>query len=792
MEKDIMQDLEFNNLKIKLFDLYFGFLNEMQRKAVCRTEGPLLVLAGAGSGKTTVIVNRIENLVKFGKASFTEEVPQNAEKLIPAMKKALKSGSREEAGKALEKCAVAPAKPYKVLCITFTNKAADEFKERLHSALGDAADDIWAGTFHSVCVRMLRRYIHLIGYGNDFTIYDAEDSKKLVKDVIKQLGISENTLPPRAALSFISKAKERGNAPEDEEECAGIDILNKKLCRVYRMYQERLIKSNALDFDDIIMLTNRLLRTKPEVLEKYSDQFDYILVDEYQDTNPSQGEFVNMLAAKKRNVCVVGDDDQSIYSFRGATIENILGFDSEYSDACVIKLEQNYRSTGNILKAANGIIGNNTGRKGKNLWTEEGDGEPIHIKRLYTQLEEADYIADRIEEKVSEGASYSDFAVLYRVNALSAVLETCLVKRRIPYRIFGGIKFYERREIKDILAYLSLMANPSDNIRLKRIINVPKRSIGDATLDKITRLSNEKGISMFSVIENANSYPELVRVSPKLLRFAELINDFKEFSEKNTLKDTVNYVIDKSGYVEMLEAEGNALEREQNIRELASSAAQFEETSEEPTLSAFLNELALVSDLDSYDAATDSVVLMTVHSAKGLEFDTVFVPGFEEGLFPSSQSLSEGDRGLEEERRLAYVAVTRAKKELYLLHASTRMLYGRTETRQTSRFAGEIPYEVCERAPVKDKNGHTAAPVSAYSTRHYESRNNFIQSIQREETQTEEKIHKKGTRVRHAIFGEGEIIEATPMGGDVLYEINFDSGSTKRLMGNYAHLTEVE
>ena len=785
---------EFNSIKRSLFDKYFGFLNSRQREAVFSTEGPLLVLAGAGSGKTTVIVNRIANIILFGSAYNSKELPPHAEQLLPAMKAVLEKGDSEEIKRLLQKCAVNPAFPYRVLCITFTNKAAKEFKERLESTLGEQARDIWAGTFHSICVRILRRYIDRLGYQNDFTIYDTDDGKKLISEILKELGIAESMIPPRAALSMISRAKENCRTPEDEAQDAGRDVRLQKMSKVYARYQKRLRAANALDFDDIIMLTNLLFQECPDILEKYREQFQYILVDEYQDTNPSQSELVAMLAGSRRNVCVVGDDDQSIYSFRGATVDNILGFDREYPKAKVVRLEQNYRSTGNILAAANGIIQNNRSRKGKELWTEAGEGEKVHIKRLYTQAEEGSFICDIIKKKVSEeGAKYSDFAVLYRVNALSNSLENAFVKKKIPYKIFGGIRFYERREVKDILAYLAVISNPADTVRLRRIINVPKRSIGDATIEKIVNLSERDGLPLFSVLERANSYKELQRVSPKLERFAVLINALRNYGKEHTLDELVARVIEATGYRAMLAEEPDGKEREENVLELVSSAKLFVETAENPTLAEFLNEISLVSDLDGYDSDSDAVVLMTVHAAKGLEFPTVFIAGFEEGLFPSSQSVSEGDKGLEEERRLAYVAVTRAKKELFLLTTSTRMLYGRTETRQISRFGHEIPQEVCERAKVQDSNGHTAAPVSAYSARHNVSRNNFLENIRHEaEKPAQADLIPQGAKVKHAMFGEGEIVSATPMGGDVLYEIEFKNGSVKRLMGNFAKLKQLD
>lgn len=782
----------FLETKSKLFDSYFSFLNPRQREAVYHTEGPLLVLAGAGSGKTTVIVNRIANIILFGSSATDKDIPENAETLLPLMENALKLGNKNEIKDVLRKCAVKPAFPYKVLCITFTNKAAKEFKERLLNVLGESANDIWAGTFHSICVRILRRYIDRIGYNSNFVIYDTDDSKKLITEILKELNIPESTLPPRMLMNAISKAKENDRTPEDEAADAARDMRLVKTAEVYKRYQSRLKSANALDFDDIIMLTNRLFESNPDVLERYREQFEYILVDEYQDTNPSQSQLIAMLSGTKKNVCVVGDDDQSIYSFRGATVDNILGFEREYNGSKVIRLEQNYRSTGNILKAANGIIENNVGRKGKELWTDAGDGEKVHIKRLFTQAEEASFICDTIKKKVESGAKYSDFAVLYRVNALSNSLETMFVKKKIPYKIFGGIRFYERREIKDILAYLSVIVNPDDTVRLRRIINVPKRAIGDTTVEKIAEIALDYETSMFSIIENADRYPELKRASSKLLRFAELINGLREFAKESSPADIVSKVIEESGYRVMLAEEDDGKDREDNVLELVSSASLFEETAKEPTLAEFLNELSLVSDLDNYEEGTDAVVLMTVHSAKGLEFPTVFIPGFEEGLFPSSQSVTEGDRGLEEERRLAYVAVTRAKKELYLLNTSSRMLYGRTETRQISRFGNEIPSDACEREVVRDSSGHTAAPVGAYSSRYSESRNNFLENI-RASSEPKPCCEKfdSGDRVSHSIFGEGEIISATSMGGDILYEIEFVNGTTKRLMGSFAKLKKL-
>lgn len=779
--------MDYNFLKKALLDKYFGFLNAMQREAVYTTEGPLLVLAGAGSGKTTVIVNRIANIVLFGRAATDNSVPENAQALIAPMKSALASGKPEYIREILKKCAVAPAAPYRVLCITFTNKAAREFKERLLSTLGESANDIWAGTFHSVCVRILRRHIDLLGYNNSFTIYDTDDCKKLITEILKELNISESALPPKMAMQSISRSKESDRTAHDELLDAGKDRLAHYIARVYESYQAKLKAANALDFDDIIMLTNRLFESHPDILDRYREHFQYILVDEYQDTNPSQSRLVALLAGKRRNVCVVGDDDQSIYSFRGATVDNILGFDREYGNAKIIRLEQNYRSVGNILEAANGIIKNNSSRKGKELWTEAEDGEKIRIVQLPTQVEEADFICETIAERVKKGAKYSDFAVLYRVNALSNSLETAFVKSRMPYKIFGGLRFYERREIKDILAYLSVIANPNDSVRLRRIINLPKRAIGEATVEKLATVADELNVNMLVVAENATAYPELSRAALKLKGFARLINELREYSESNSLSDTVEYVIEQTGYRKMLAEEDNGEEREQNVLELVSSAKLFAETSENPTLDEFLNELALVSDLDNYEEENDSVALMTVHSAKGLEFNTVFIAGFEEGLFPIIRQSTDSDS--EEERRLAYVAVTRAKKSLYLLHVENRMLYGRSEFRQISKFAQEIPQSVCDCRPLRKRTSAFAGSgVDAH-----ESRSNYLENV-RKSAQKEQKSVESfeiGARVAHVMFGAGEIISATPMGADMLYEIEFDNGSVKRLMGTYAKLKRL-
>ena len=771
---------EFNRKKRELFARYYGFLNPPQQEAVATVNGPLLVLAGAGSGKTTVLVNRIGNIILFGNAWQSEELPDDAEQLYPQMLEA-ERGSRAGIRSVLEQMAVDPARPWRVLCITFTNKAANEFKERLQTLLGERARDIWAGTFHSVCVRILRRHIGLLGYPTNFTIYDTDDVKKVIAAIMKRRHMDEKILSPKAVMGLISRYKDKSYTPEEMLMDAGKDTRIIKSAEVYAEYQRELKQSGALDFDDIIMLTETLFREHPAVLEQYRNQFDYVLVDEFQDTNPSQNRLVAMLGGGKENVCVVGDDDQSIYSFRGATVENILQFDHTFPRAKIVRLEQNYRSTGHILNAANAVIKHNKGRKGKNLWTKAGEGELIHVHRPMTQGEEALAIVGEIRKQVNAGKrKYGDFAVLYRMTALSNNIEQTFVKHRIPYRICGGLRFNERREIKDVLSYLSVVNNPADNVRLRRIINVPKRAIGDTTLLKLETIAGREGMSLFEVAANADGYSEMGKAAGKLKEFTRLIDSMREFGETHSLTATVEYVLQSSGYMRFLAEEANAdgdteHEREQNVKEFLSTVKMFEETAEEPTLASFLEEMALVSDLDELEEGQDAVTMMTVHSAKGLEFPVVFLVGFEDGLFPGMQALMEG--GEEEERRLAYVAITRAKEALYIYHCESRMLYGRTDLRSASRFLGEIPEEDCEKSyknPSR-RSDYTREAVT------------FSRPASPAGGQS---VFEAGDRIKHPFFGAGEILTAQNMGGDMLYEIAFDSGSTKRIMGSFAKLTK--
>lgn len=775
----------FCKLKKAVFDRYYARLNDMQREAVYHINGPLLVLAGAGSGKTTVLVNRIANIISFGDAYHSEALPEDAENILPLLEKALASDDVALQRRALSACACDPAPAGSVLCLTFTNKAAGEFKNRLKLLLGAAADDIWAGTFHSVCVRILRRYAARLGYGSDFTIYDTDDSKKVVQAAFKQLNISEKLLTVKTCLHEISSAKNQGLTADDIADVAD-DIRMRSIARVYDQYQRMLKKSNAMDFDDIIMLTNTLFDENPDVLQRYRDKFDYILADEYQDTNPAQSRLIYALAGEKKNVCVVGDDDQSIYSFRGATVKNILQFDKAFPDARIIRLEQNYRSTGNILGAANGIISKNSERLGKDLWTAEGAGAPVMIKSQYTQSEEATYIVNFIRNKVLSGENkYKDFAVLYRMNAQSNALEMILSKSRVPYRVFGGIRFYERKEIKDILAYLSVISNHGDDTRLKRIINLPRRGIGESTVNEIEATADANGISMFSVMQRSHEFAGLKKAAHKLTAFTDMINSFTEQAESIPLGELTEAVISGTGYLEMLEAEEDAV-RSEYVREFVSGAKLFAETSEAPSLSSFLSDIALVSDTDDYDSDADAVTLMTVHSAKGLEFPVVFIPGFEDGIFPSSQSIGEPN-GIDEERRLAYVAVTRAKKQVILLHTNTRLMFGHTSQNPPSRFIRDIPDEFLSEASAMH-----SAHVTEAKKRYAESRDSFKkQTAQRaaaDRPGTSAPMFAEGTRVVHASFGAGTVINATLLGGDVLYEVDFDTAGTKRLMGTYAKL----
>ena len=730
-------------------------MNPRQLEAVLHTEGPLLILAGAGSGKTTVLINRIA---------------YNIDQSL--------------------------AKPWQILAITFTNKAAGELKERLTAMLGDTGGDVWAATFHSTCARILRRDGDRIGYSSHFTVYDTDDSKRLVKDCQKALNIDDKMISHKSILSEISHAKDSMLSPADYQAAAGSDFRLAKIGAVYELYQKRLREADAMDFDDLLGNTVELFRQCPDVLEYYQNRFRYIMVDEYQDTNQVQYEFVRLLAEKSKNLCVVGDDDQSIYKFRGATIENIMSFEKSYPNAKVIRLEQNYRSTKNILNAANAVISNNEERKGKTLWTENPEGDKIQIHTSSNEQDEAGFVATTILEQIAKGRKYSDFAVLYRMNSQSNILEKVFVKSGIPYRIIGGHRFYERREIRDMIAYLSVINNPSDEIRLRRIVNQPKRSIGDKTIATASEIAGALGESLLEVLGRADEFDSLRRASVKLKAFYDMMQELIDANddESVSLHELYELILEKTGYIEALRGEKEEAEtRIENINELASNLLKFqEENGEEATLSAFLEEVSLMTDIDNYDETADTVVMMTMHSAKGLEFPVVFLPGFEEGIFPGLQAIYDPNE-IQEERRLCYVAITRAKESLYLLNADSRMLFGSTSRNRPSRFSLEIPLDLINKTREQDwrkPDLGTKMPVAETELRR-KSATAAMHFGQVTPPARSGNVFKTGDMVQHKTFGKGLVISATPMGNDVLLEIAFEQG-TKKLMANFARLAKVE
>ncbi len=765
---------EFLRLRKRYLEKEYSFLNEEQRRAVFSTEGALLILAGAGSGKTTVIVNRIAYLIKYGNAYMSDQIPDY---ITPEILEAVKQN-----GGSSEIFAQNPVRPYNVLAITFTNKAAKELKERLENLLGAEGQDIWAATFHSACVRILRREIEALGYDRSFTIYDTDDTVKLLKDIIKSLNIDESIITPKACYNVISKAKNSSMTAQDFKRDFENNPRLKRVAEIYEVYQKRLREANALDFDDIIMKTVELLTRFEDIKKKYNRMFKYILVDEYQDTNNLQYRLVSLLTGDSSNICVVGDDDQSIYKFRGATIENILSFEKQFKDACVIRLEQNYRSTQHILDAANEVIKNNEGRKGKNLWTAKAGGEKITVHCAANQNDEGYFIARTVKQLVREGRSLNDFAVLYRTNAQNRALSDALTYAGIPNRVIGGTRFYDRKEIKDVIAYLSVISNPKDDLRLLRIINEPSRKIGTATLEALRHTADEYGISLYEALKQSPQIPELSKAAARLNAFYELIEELRELSQELSLYELYNEMLERTGYLRYLEAEAqkeNSEDRLDNIEELKSSIRDYMENSEEPTLFSFLEEISLVSDIDNLDSDANAVTLMTLHSAKGLEYPVVFIAGMEENLFPSSMSFDSVE-DLEEERRLCYVGITRAKQKLYLLFCAERMIYGTTTYPVSSRFIEEIPQKLIE----------LTAPRKAYSqpksTYKPEPKRNMFATVS-----TPKSVQKvqyfKGQCVNHKVFGDGEILSVTPMGNDTMLEIKFSAG-TKKIMANFANL----
>jgi len=775
----------------------FSHLNDMQRKAVLTTEGPLLLLAGAGSGKTTVLINRIVNLLKYGRASDSTEVPHDiSEDDLQVLEDYIKNPSPENFERAYPLMRLDPVEPWRLIAITFTNKAADELKERLERALGEAALDVWASTFHSACARILRRDIEHLGFSRNFTIYDTSDSQSLIKRILKDLDIDEKILPPRSVLSEISTAKDYMISAEDylREAEKKNDFRKIMIGQVYVEYVRRLKDANALDFDDLILYTVKLLLTNSEVREYYQTKFKYVLIDEYQDTNNLQYILASTLAGKWQNICVVGDDDQSIYKFRGATIKNILDFENQYRNARVIRLEQNYRSTGNILDAANAVISNNTQRKGKELWTKNDRGELLTLYTAENETDEAQFVASKIIEGYEKGGNWRDFAVLYRMNAQSNQLEYAFKRNGIPYRVVGGMRFFDRAEIKDILAYLCVVNNPNDDIRLLRIINVPARGIGDKTIEDLSEIASYENTSIFEVIKNAGRFPALQRSAPRLAAFAELIEDLRELAQETSLDEFYDILLQKTGYVDMLKAknsEDNAAKIE-NISELKSNIIAFLNENENGGLSEFLDEIALYTDLDQLDPEADSVVMMTMHSAKGLEFPTVFIVGAEEGIFPGNAAMLDNSE-LEEERRLCYVAITRAKEKLYITNAHHRMLFGRTSANRLSRFVDEIPEIYIEKTRARSLHdtGGFSRTIQPSSAGFKSPKPEFSLPKKAEPKQIE--TFQKGDAVEHKAFGKGLVVSVQPMGGDALLEIAFESAGTKRLMRNTAsqHMKKI-
>lgn len=732
-------------------------MNNMQQQAVFCTEGPLLILAGAGSGKTTVLVNRIAYILQS------------------------------------ELC-----KPWQILAITFTNKAAGELKERICNAVPEGGSDIWAATFHSTCARILRRYGDRIGFTSHFTVYGTDDQKKLVKDILKQLNYDEKMLPVKRVLNEISKAKDEMLTPQEMLKRAGYDNLKQSVAKVYEIYQSRLKTADAMDFDDMLCKTVELFQKCPDILEFYQNQFKYIMVDEYQDTNKVQYKFVSMLAAKYGNICVVGDDDQSIYKFRGATIENILSFENTFKGAKMIRLEQNYRSTQNILNAANGVISNNTMRKGKTLWTENAVGDKIEVHTSDSERDEAQFIAKTILDGVADGRKFSDFAILYRMNAQSNSIEQALSRSGIPHRVIGGRRFYDREEIRDMVAYLQVINNPHDDVRLGRIINVPKRGIGATTLEKASEIAAGLGESIYSVIKDADVYPQLSRAATKLKSFVALIDGLMEAEQSGdySLAELYNLILEHTDYEKYLKTEkDNPDVRIENIEELSSNIIKFEEDyAEEASLSNFLEEISLQTDIDNYDAEADSSVMMTLHSAKGLEFPVVFIAGLEEGVFPSIATMMNPDE-LNEERRLAYVGITRAKEKLYITKAKSRMLMGHTSYNKVSRFVNEIPPELLnytgEKRTFASTNGFSASSshISIGAGSKFtpnKSFNTFTKPAVKSGT-----VYKKGDCVFHKVFGKGMIMKTEKMGNDTMLEVAFDKAGTKTLMANFSKMEKI-
>lgn len=796
-----MDKSEILALRRAVLEKDFARMNDRQKQAVFTVNGPLLILAGAGSGKTTVLINRIANILRYGDAYNSTYLRDDLDENDIAACKAYIENGTPLTTETQEHLSVSACAPWRIMAITFTNKAAGELKDRLCAMLGETANDIWASTFHSTCARILRRDGERIGYSSHFTVYDTDDQRRLMKSILKELDISEKNITPKSILNEISRAKDSLISPAEYALTVGDDFRLKIISRAYTTYQKRLEDADAMDFDDLINKVVELFKKCPDVLEYYQNRFRYLMVDEYQDTNHAQYTFVRMLAEKSGNLCVVGDDDQSIYKFRGATIENILSFENTFQNATVIRLEQNYRSTQNILDAANAVIEHNTERKGKTLWTQNGTGAMIHLHTAENETDEAERITKIILDGVAAGRKFSDYAVLYRMNSQSLTFERNFAKSGVPHRIIGGTRFYERREIREMIAYLSVINNPSDEMRLRRIINTPKRSIGDRSVEVAAQIGQQTGETLFEVVSHAKDYPALSRAANKMTLFAAQMQGLIELNndEKVTLGELYDELVERIDYLNFLKTDDpeSAEDRAANVQELASNLRRFEEENPEGTLSDFLEEVSLITDIDNYDNNADSVVLMTVHSAKGLEFPVVFLPGMEENIFPGMASVYVPSE-VEEERRLAYVAITRAKEELYIFHAESRMIFGMTNRNRVSRFVEEIPETLVEHTRSRD---YSARPVSmpsfggakpfgeAPKTKSVAEAGGFMPKPRVKPAPAG--TYRVGDTVLHKAFGTGLIVSATPMANDTLLEVAFDKVGTKKLFANFARLTKV-
>ena len=818
---------QFIQLRKRYIEKQFGRLNSMQKQAVFHTEGPLLILAGAGSGKTTVLVNRIANMIRFGRAYQSDWLPRNATEQDCMELQAAIGGAPLEPHlhEMLSDFAV---RPWNVLAITFTNKAAGELKERLAKMLGETmGNDVNASTFHSACVRILRKDGGLLGYPQSFTIYDTDDQQRAMKEVYKELSVDDKFLPLRSCIGSISHLKDQMISPKqalaDSNESKSLLIA-----QIYQAYQAKLKKAGAMDFDDLIYNTVCLLQQFEECREYYRKRFQYILVDEYQDTSIAQFQLVYLLGCVHQNVCVVGDDDQSIYRFRGATIENILNFEDHFKGAQVIRLEQNYRSTSNILDAANSVICNNKGRKGKKLWTENSEGQKIHHYEAESETDEAQYVATVIGKNLKQGASLKDHAILYRMNAQSGPMETYFARSGIPYKIIGGLRFYDRKEVKDIISYFSVIANGQDDLRLKRIINEPARKIGNATIEKMTAIAADQEMSLLDVAQYADQFAELGRAAVALQKFYGVIDKLREVLKTKPLDEFAAEVIEKTGYQAMLEAQGDeGAARMENLGQLVSGIRLYaDQKGEEATLLGFLEEVALISDLDNYDENADRVVMMTMHAAKGLEFPYVFILGLEEGVFPGQMS-RYFDEELEEERRLCYVGITRAKQELWLTSSRSRMIFGKTNRNPPSRFLEEIEPELLDSeisqssgwgassyrqsasqgsswgssttwgtATSKERSGASSWGSAAGSAGKSLPRANAWKpasaGLQKPPSNPTTKAQfAVGDKIEHRVWGKGVVQKATPMANDMLLEVQFDGAGLRKIMANYTPITKI-